>query len=1336
MALNIQKIVSSNATESWSNAIHIKRYPSGTLKFLVVGGKFGNNSDQISVVADAFGMYNFTVTADVPTKQYRSRQVTVYYDYAGQWTLLQEASRIIQATVKKTVTPKALMNGFDALYKADTIDPEFGEAVIAFGASALTPTALDALTPKTLSSVTLNAAAFDYKNPVWFVADKAAKKIHLFNNPADAASLIRYQTISQEFADAFAYYSPATHRRTVAIFGSNGTISWYNVRMEKQTDVVLPYRVMRVVLLKATGAFDPLFAVIDTDGKIHKLDSNFNEVSVLSDNFYVNCHESLDAYITRDGKLVGTGVNASVSALANTFFYSFAPGTTDVYFFNTTTFGYSRIGLDGIGAYTFEGQDGNRLRYPTTFTNPVTASLLYTAGSDTNGRRSFVDRTISNSDISSRNWSYLSLMSNGATTQLYGYVARPTTTLTHTYIPTYGATLPTYDQPLGKTVTFTFTANLDDTDDILPITLPAGIVWTAKVGGKDVTTVKNGDAVSITASHDFLTSQPFPFSVGRSTGLVEIVPDPYPDPFTFETIYDVPDYSWQQTVTKTLTGINQRLEFSVLIDDQVQNDRVEVYVNGVLTPAPVFMYNNDKFYLRVKHGYSITNVKVFAGEYETEYGIFTVSETQFDPVPNRAYAEINKEYRTVTLLNDGLTALALTIDSDIGEFVQGGKEVTLEVGQSTYLKFTPTETNKKYQIKFGSSRYKYTWDIWTHDTWLDAQPLPTYSNGMVVAESNALSFDSIPANFLTDIRVPAGVLFNVDGQDIEAEIDSRGVYLNSFILRDVSCDSVLKLESYPAHNQPKVLELSLAKVSWLHDFAGTVIYNSGKDSRYTDFAPKAPVAMFDKRETRYDIAEYENFKAGAPVGFTSHMEAIEHSSMPTWFNPFEFLSTLLAPTYFDGAYAAGLDAMPTLTDLHYADKLLYVVQELSQSHEEWHQFVESLIDMPLLESAFDSRVLLKDGFEFELSHGTVEDEFSNSIEDEQQHVIIDATVLSPRPVNWNVVEDRTAVNVGKVVTDEILNVDNADSKYASGSEHALMEAAEANFFETAEIYDHGTDHKWINLAEGTSYYAFEPAVTDSYNWNKPDRTLVDWVQLSIPSGNHGMDWTLQDYDPYHVDMNTARYVRYMRPIAEYELAVPKWFQLGAQYQIRPNAEFVFAPLTYKHLSSPEHIETLTVHSIDTSIEQKVGGESYRIPTAVRRVVAPAVYINDSQYQPRNDASAYLYEANTANLITKQVIQAGDYAVRKLDANPYPVERMKITMFVPETDYGDPDQLKKGYFATELEALQNAVNVWNKTPDEIFAIQQTDGTWTWAIDIPCGEYCGDFGCDTRGYLAGG
>lgn len=1318
MALNIQKIVSSNATESWSNAIHIKRYPSGTLKFLVVGGKFENNLDQISVVADTFGMYNFNVTADVPTKQYRSRQVTVYYDYAGQWTLLQEASRIVQATVQKTVTPKALMNGFDAPYKADAIDPEFGEAVIAFGATELTPAAMDALTPKTLSSVTLNAAAFDYKNPVWFVADKAARKVHLFNNPADSASLIRYQTISQEFADAFAYYSPATHRRTVALFGSNGTISWYNVRMEKQPDVVLPYRVMRVVLLKATGAFDPLFAVIDTDGKIHKLDSNFTEVSVKSDEFYVNCHDSLDAYITRDGRLVGSSVVAVRPAF---FFYGFATGTQDAYYYLPGAPDvHGRVDFVANSSTAYGAVDENRLRYATTFTNPVTASLLYTAGSDTSGRRTFVDRADAITDVTSRNWSYLSLMSNGATTQLYGYVARPTTTLTHTYIPTYGATLPSYDQALGKTVVFTFTANFDDTDDLLPITLPAGITWTAKVGGKDVTNVKNGDVVTVTASHEYLTSQPFPFSVGRTTSLVEVVPDPYPDPFTFETIYDVPDYSWQQTETKTLTGINQRLEFSVLIDGEVHDDRVEVYVNGKLTPAPVFMYNGDKFYLKVHHGYNITNIKIFAGEYETEYGIFTVSETQFEPVPNRAYAEVNKEYRTVTLTNDGLTALALTIDSAEGEFVQGGKEVTLEVGQSTYLKFTPTETNKKYQIKFGSSRYKYTWDIWTHDTWLDAQPAPVYSNGMVVKESDSLHFDAIPTNFLTDIRIPAGILFSVGGTDVEAELDSRGVYVDSFMLLDVSCDSVLKMESYPSHQQPKVLEFSLAKVSWLHDFAGTVTYSSGKDSRPTSFAQQDLKVWFESRETNYSIAQYESFKVGA-TDFSTHMESIEHSSMPTWFNPFAFVAALVAPVSFDREFDYAFES---------------VTNELKQTHEEWHLFAETLMDMPELELGFESRIGIKDGFVFERAYDIAEDTFSSSVDTETTKVILDIAPLSPRPVNWNVVEDKTPMLPKVVLGIETPKSETANPSFVANPDKAKANPAEPSAVVAADVYDHGTDHKWFQLGEYVDYFAFEAADTDTYNFNAPERSAVAWYVQIIPSSHHMMDWAKQDYDPYKIDMNTVRYVRYMRPIAEYEIAVPRWFDIKDQYQINPIADFIFAPITYKYLSSPVHNETLTVYPVGTNVEQKVGGDVYKSPTAVRRVVPAAVYINDSEYEPRNDAAAYKYAMNTADLISKQVIITGDYVPRKLDANPYPVERMKVTMFVPETDYGEPDPLKKGYFATELEALQNAVNVWNKTPEEIFAIQQTDGSWTWAIDIPCGEYCGDFGCDTRGYLAGG
>lgn len=1348
MANNIQTIV-SNKAESWSNAIHIKRYPSGKLKFLVVGGKFDNGTDQVEVTADAYGMYNFNVTATPPTKQYESKHVTVYYDYAGQWTILQSASRNLMLPVTKTVTPKALMSGFDALYKADKVDPEFGEAVIAWGAMSLDSASLDALVPKPLSSITLNESAFDYKQPVWFVADKAARKVHLFSNPTDTQALIRYKTISQEFADALAYYSPSTHRRTVALFATNGTISVYNVRMEKQPDVVLPYRVNRVVLLKATGAFDPLFAVFDSEGKVHKLDSNFAEVSSRTDDFYVNCHESLDAYITRDGRLVGSDVWQTPSA--SNFFYSFAPGTEDVYAVNFTDSSLARFGIKTSARTDLGTADSSLLRYPTTFTNP-TASLILAAGADTTGRKSFVDRAQPVTDVTSRYWSYLSLMSNGATTQKYGFVARPTTTLNHTYLPTFGATLPAYDVPLGKTVTFTFTANFDDTDDVLPLILPEGIKWTATVNGKSVVQVRNGDRVTVVAEHEFLTNQAFPFSVGRSNGLVEVVPDPYPDPFTFDTIYDVPDYSWQQTEVKTMTGINQRIELNVTVDGQEDPDRVEVYVNDKLITAPYFMVNGDKFYLRIKHGYNITLINVKAGEYETDWGIYTVSEIEFDPIPNRAYALTGILYQTRVLTNTGITALALTIDSDIGEFIQGGKAVTLEVGQSTRILFTPTDTNQKYQIKFGSSRYKYTWDIWTHDTWLDAQPKATYSKGMVVAKSDKLAFDEIPPNFFTDIRVPAGILFEVDGIDIESDLDSRGVYRDFFEMKDVSCDSSLVLESYPSHNAPKILMLGNAQISWLHDFEGELVYEAaGRSEVFVAINPEF-VYAFESRKTQSKSSYHYAMQRRDTDFKTSYSDALRTTSDK--FALFDFASAFVETAgSFDFAYASDLPNTATEFSSEFSSLFDSRYTEFRQIHEAWFQFAEQVIDGLQMEYAFESSYGIKPSFAYDKSLGTSADVFAPKLSDAKDTVLIVKEIMTPRKTGWNVASSITVelpdvAQEWNKVSDQI----QTESKYVETAATPNQYAAEPDYLENrqdakadpappaerqyAKPYGLFTENEWVQSGVSGSHFGFEADITDTYNRSYVDPSVAIWRQEVIPRADYAMQWDFIDLENFSISVAPSQPVIFTQANAEYSPPVPRWFEMNAQYQLTPHAEFVMAALTYKYLNDPLHVGTTQVHRVDMSVELKVGSDAKRLDSIVEHAIPTAIYKSAFSYKPIMPPEIKQSPMSTAKHVEVQAIKTPSFAPQGVEIISHPVDRMKLTMFVPTVDYGEPDPLKKGYFETELDALQNAVNVWNKSPDEIFAIQQPDKTWTWAIKIPCGEYCGDFGCDTRGYLAGG
>lgn len=1326
MANNIQSII-SNGSESWSNAIHIPRYPSGVKKFLVVGGTFENSLDQIEVTADEFGLYNFTVNALAPQNQFETKHVTVYYDYAGQWTLVQNASRNIMLPVTGAVTPKILVQGFDAINSSDTMDPEFGEAVIAFGANANTVSAYDALTPKKLSSVTLDASAFDYKNPIWFVADKVKQQIHLFNNPNSEQNLIRYRTIAQPFAEAIAYYSPASHRREIVIFSPTGTVTRFDVRMSALPTKNLGYPVVRVVLLKSTGAFDALFAVFDDKGYIHKLDSNLNELSVINDTSYVNCHSSIDARITRGGKLVG---NVSSAIPQTEFFYAFAPETTDAYAINFSTNILSRYDLVTGAKFEAGVQDEKLLRYATTFTNPVSTVLL-AAGSDTAGRKSFVPRTDPITDLSSPYWSYLSTMSNGATTPLYGYVARPMSTLTHTYLPTYLSVLPSYDVPLGTTVSFSFTVNLENTDEVLPINLPDGITWTAKVGSAEVREVKHGQIVNIEATHPFLTSQPFPFSVGRANSLVEVVPDPYPDEFTFETIYDIPDYSWHTTETKVMTGINERIEFSVLIDGAEDNDRVEVYVNDVLTPAPVFMRNNDRFYLKVHHGYNQTLIRVIAGLYETDFGIYTVSETEFPQVPNRAYAIVGKEYRTPTFLNDGLTALVLTIDSDIGMFVQGTKSITLEVGQSSYITFTPELPDTKYRVEFGSSRYKYTWDIWTHETWLDAQPDPVYSNGHVVKSSSTISFDEIPSDFITDITIPAGTIFEIDGTPIDGEMDSRGVYLDSIHLLDISCDAVMKIESYPAHNQPRVLLCGNAEVSWLHDYAEPFSYGYAFENKPTMTSLNMDTGLL------YDVRSY-------------NME--QEALLPLVFNPFARTFDLLKDTlnlfeqnYYPG-YAKVYGDIPVISESWKRFALEFNLPTLSAGKEDKVAPFESfMFNESLLYSAKDFGTEFKNGY-----HDRVSD-FGNSYGSSNSNIYIMGDTISGKTVNWNEVSlhdmsDSQTQNLNSV----------SDSVLVSGE---ISAAPELRYFDPA-LPD------WINILPAYKGNSALPNYTASEGiaqfesmpiWGEAPEVIlndpnipehrytynVDSIEAGVPESTlpkepirHEMTWNNIRIEVRPIGNPIPRVIQRYRSTSDFSMPEPKYYKISATYELSLIADFMEQNIWYKYGSENRIVSQGNTYEIGMNAESKINLPIARIPTSAYAKTEPEVYKHGTDYQ-KIDTQIFHSERYDVEKVVHQVILATpDYAPVQIHNNTYDHNRTQITMFVPTVDKGDPDPTKNGYFATELEALQNAVDIWNRTPDEIYGIQQPDGSWTWAIAIPCGEYCGDFGCDVRGYLAGG
>lgn len=82
----------------------------------------------------------------------------------------------------------------------------------------------------------------------------------------------------------------------------------------------------------------------------------------------------------------------------------------------------------------------------------------------------------------------------------------------------------------------------------------------------------------------------------------------------------------------------------------------------------------------------------------------------------------------------------------------------------------------------------------------------------------------------------------------------------------------------------------------------------------------------------------------------------------------------------------------------------------------------------------------------------------------------------------------------------------------------------------------------------------------------------------------------------------------------------------------------------------------------------------------------------------------------------------------------PYEERKVIVYSSMMHDGNPDMLDRGYFASELQALRNAIDVWKADPATIAARQIPSGEWYWITVDTCTNMCQ--GCPPYGYISGG
>ena len=283
----------------------------------------------------------------------------------------------------------------------------------------------------------------------------------------------------------------------------------------------------------------------------------------------------------------------------------------------------------------------------------------------------------------------------------------------------------------------------------------------------------------------------------------------------------------------------------------------------------------------------------------------------------------------------------------------------------------------------------------------------------------------------------------------------------------------------------------------------------------------------------------------------------------------------------------------------------------------------------------------------------------------------------------------------------------------------------------------------IGLYDGGSILPSQKSVGGLY------RQDVTEAQYVPPSAVYNVGWARPQWMPatvtYQVDAHVAKYVdpiyhpavlfipeipfvrRMPAPVYyHYAPSDPQWMKAPVQYPVAP------APSDFYHLKAVSGVHAaFEPHTVDA-------------PTVYTHLIE-GQFIQSSQSGKTEELGRRLVNTDkvipvarkAGNPVTPKAIPVEIQKTRRSTSRTYVVLAPVVEAWTVEPNHGSIDKpLEEGYFATELDALQNATQVWGFDPSVVYAIQQPNGYWTWAQITVCEESCGSMSCAARGYLSGG
>lgn len=1258
------------------------------LDFTLFGCTFEDGTKKKTITPNASDVYTFKLKGQAPESDMRVQHAVVQYDDFGLPVTLQEASRNIVRPVSNIIDFRLQTQGFESLPLG--VVPSSGINMILGQVDELTEFDPDLYVK--LEELPTGAPSFDQAITVYF--DKFRKvRYWLANIHTDTPTVVKKDTL--DLVDCLMRYNPTTKMRQIIDVFKDGKLHVYAVGTNYTT---------YDLKCKPTRAkfFGQALRVIDSNGTLRVYDGlTFVQSTQYADNFYTDFSDGElpaggynNVAITREGKLVALAGDPAKVKIANDsgmFFYHAGQKTNKFY-------GYDPLAKTTIQVFDWEAQTltpraamtPERVLEYRTLASVSGNGAAMTAGSEyvPESEQIFIGVTSNpyEGDIADRR---------------LGYFLTDVQDLKHITTPDYNSVIPAFNVELGQKVKAKFRVTSLDTDMALPITLPESVTWKATINGVETKTARSGDEIEIEMESPELTFGYYPISVGRSSGLIEIVPDSMPDPFTFKSVHEQPENFWYSTEEITITGINVRVPLTLTVNEGVDYTRFKIYVNGQERQMPVYIFNNDKLRLDVYHETFQTRVEVTVGDRTSKFGVYTIDELPIPPLTNWCYVPSGKKVTSDPILNDSPADLDLTITTGNATFSNGLTTIKLAAGKSTNI-IHVAEPNTKATIGFKSVVYSYEWKVWSDNVWLDLPPAEKRSTSMTFDESPAIKFDAIPvteeSKWKTVLRVPSGILLTVGTEQIDHELDSRSVYLTPFELEIDVQD--LEIGAYP-RTTPYGIQLGDAVVEWDYLYTTDPTYEQGLVNVQT-------------------IAQRFKNAVAEVVTTTKSVLTSAYRHTVTKFNTRARAAMVLAQT-FEQEFESVDITIQTMKNLFVGIKTEHTTFDQSATSKSISvRYFDQKMKKVYIEAVTkfqtgDPRYLYDRHSLFEATkfiYQVYDTSYTPPFGAEYQSYRLDKS-------ETQLTADYQTDSTWMTARNQIAKWNHDIWYYIGRTEAWKYQTKTDNKGQMTAIYLHLNDAYKIGTT--TKYTGWTQHVFDSIEarWVglNPNADSSRWLRRAAHSTGtaHWFNievfpaWIKGSVKPILTNQHKPAYVEGsiipVEPFGPVQISeIHHWIGRELDTAYIPNPTYVIemdgkAKYVQQLTTSGDAI-TLTPNFIATYVTT-IPNES--MPRKVEQQVIPAV------------------SARKKSAKAKVVLE---------------LPKRKFTAPMDELSEGKTDPLENGYFPTEQQALRNAVTVWGNDPSAVRAAQRPDGTWYWIKEIPCDNSCGAYSCDTAGYLSGG